>query len=350
MQKKTSDCIEQLRNQIYKGQFLKDGRMPSERKLMEMYNVGRGTIRVALKTLIDEGLLEEGDSRHPVKCIYDSSKSRRVLCIAPCTIDFVYLTLNRSSFPYIVNELTALKYEYDIVYMDYRNIDFKTHEKLRNHYYAGVIILNDYDKKSMAILNEYNIPVVLSSYESSDDVPYVGMDFFDAGYKAGKALIASGVKNIAALSDKKNAWLYKQMLEGLYKAVSEHGMQLPDSNIYHSDYSSTYKELEKLGQFLKTVKPDGIFCLRDYRARMLYAYVIQNNIRVPDELQIIGFDNHTFSGADFLGLSTIEESVVEIGLNTVRMLDEWIRTGRKPLNHIIKGQYIKRKSIKTFPE
>lgn len=46
-----------LREKIYKGEWAKGSKIPSEHELMGHFGISRGTVRRALKSLVDEGLL-----------------------------------------------------------------------------------------------------------------------------------------------------------------------------------------------------------------------------------------------------------------------------------------------------
>lgn len=52
-----TQLAEVLREKIYSKEWLPSSRIPSEHALMSYFNVARGTVRKALKTLVDEGLL-----------------------------------------------------------------------------------------------------------------------------------------------------------------------------------------------------------------------------------------------------------------------------------------------------
>lgn len=49
---------EQLRNLIREGEFRPGERLPTERGLMEMFNVGRNTVREAVQSLVAHGILD----------------------------------------------------------------------------------------------------------------------------------------------------------------------------------------------------------------------------------------------------------------------------------------------------
>ena len=49
----------QIREKIYAGEWLPGDRIPSEHALMEESGLSRGTIRRAIKSLVDEGLLRK---------------------------------------------------------------------------------------------------------------------------------------------------------------------------------------------------------------------------------------------------------------------------------------------------
>ena len=53
-----SYLVENIRERIKKGEFEPDGKLPSEKSLMEEYSVGRSSVREALKILQAEHTIE----------------------------------------------------------------------------------------------------------------------------------------------------------------------------------------------------------------------------------------------------------------------------------------------------
>lgn len=54
-------------------------------------------------------------------------------------------------------------------------------------------------------------------------------------------------------------------------------------------------------------KPDAVFCGNDYLALGVLQYLHENNIRVPEEFGVIGYDDIYFSSLPMIQLTTIAQ-------------------------------------------
>ena len=54
-----SQIVDDIRNKIYSQELSENQKIPSESELMDKYGVSRGTVKKALKILVDEGVLKQ---------------------------------------------------------------------------------------------------------------------------------------------------------------------------------------------------------------------------------------------------------------------------------------------------
>ena len=54
-----SQIVDDIRNKIYSQELSEKQKIPSESELMDKYGVSRGTVKKALKILVDEGVLKQ---------------------------------------------------------------------------------------------------------------------------------------------------------------------------------------------------------------------------------------------------------------------------------------------------
>ena len=94
--------------------------------------------------------------------------------------------------------------------------------------------------------------------------------------------------------------------------------------------------------FLYDRNPDGIFTMRDYRACFAYGFAMKYNIKIPENLSIISFDNHSWRASSIVGLTTIEEPSRQLGIEAIDFIHEWIATRKQPMNRIVNGKLIDR--------
>ena len=97
-----------LRNQIANGEYVVGDRLPTEQELGEHYNVSRVTVRLALKELVEEGILDRHPGRGTFLSRYppvDRSNADRQL-IDPLTLigEWTRLRKGRAQPPLVVSQ------------------------------------------------------------------------------------------------------------------------------------------------------------------------------------------------------------------------------------------------------
>ena len=94
-------------------------------------------------------------------------------------------------------------------------------------------------------------------------------------------------------------------------------------------------------------KIDGLFCANDVIAIGAIKYLKEINIKIPEDIAIVGFSNESISSVIEPALSTINQPGLEIGVAATELLIAKITNeGEKLKNEtiIIKTSLIERKS------
>ncbi|CAM3855946.1 catabolite control protein A [Alkalicoccus chagannorensis] len=166
------------------------------------------------------------------------------------------------------------------------------------------------------------VPVVLSAtIDEKKELPSVNIDYSSAAYDAVTALINHGHKRIGMLSgtleDPINGY---QKFAGYKKALNDAGLELDDSLVSIGDY--TYDSgLEAMNQFLKLdPKPTALFASTDEMALGLIHGAQDAGWSVPDDFDIIGFDNTRLANMVRPTLTTVVQPMYDIGAVSMRLL------------------------------
>lgn len=150
----------------------------------------------------------------------------------------------------------------------------------------GVIIYNDkllYDE--LKELTKYQFPIVLIGNKMSDDnVACVYVDIEKATYELVCKYLDRGSNNIAIIEDRKNPFAIKQMIGGAQKAFKERNVEGFSYIDIPSNYRSSYDFLKN---YFKDHKHDVIISHRDSQALATINAASENNIKIPDELEVI---------------------------------------------------------------
>jgi LacI family transcriptional regulator len=209
----------------------------------------------------------------------------------------------------------------------------------------GVIYMtNDNAQERLQRLHEQNIPIVVF------DRDYAGLDAilldnFQGGYDATEHLIQLGHSRIACITGPRSPFRSIQRVRGYEQALANAGVAYQQEFVVQGDW--TYQSGWNGAQQLMALSepPTAIFACNDTMAVGALAFLHRNDIAVPDEISVIGFDNILLSAFVSPPLTTMATPTVELGQRLCQMLVERIRdASRQPQQEIVRSRLLERSS------
>jgi DNA-binding LacI/PurR family transcriptional regulator len=92
-------------------------------------------------------------------------------------------------------------------------------------------------------------------------------------------------------------------------------------DVYSFDLDFKTPDLEDIEMFIKKHPDvDGIFCSSDIIAMYVISVLKRLGYRVPEDVQVIGFDNIELSAVLLPTLTTIAQPIIEIGQTAIDSL------------------------------
>lgn len=114
---------------------------------------------------------------------------------------------------------------------------------------------------------------------------------------------------------------------------------------FSDDYAEAYQKLDELYHRIKLQYPQkkkGIFFCNDTYANIFVNILVKNGEKIPEEYQIIGFDNSPDSTSAIIPITTISQDIHSIAQNAIDLLTKQIHFNKyskndcsEPLSHII---------------
>lgn len=230
-------------------------------------------------------------------------------------------------------EISARNLGYNIIYGNTNDVYARDYEYLKlfvDHQVDGIVITKssnlpeeEEDIKNLSFLKKYAIPyVVVDRQPENFESNLVTVDNTLGGYMATKYLLDNGHRKIATYTGPLQLSTGRRRLEGYKKAIAEYGIEFDDQLVFEGNFTMG-REKEALKQFLQN-KATAVFCQNDIMAFGIYKEAVKNNIRIPDDLSVIGYDNISLTDIVYPGLTTINQPIKEIGEESVRILIEAI--------------------------
>ncbi len=206
---------------------------------------------------------------------------------------------------------------------DIRKIGAASHEQhyvsiLSNSMTDGVIIV------ASAAANFVSDAPIVSVDPHGDDpnYPYVQATNYQGAVDAMEYLIGLGHRRIAFITGRPEIGSGERRLEGYRDTLARAGIGVPEEYVALGDFSAEkgYKcTLDLLG--LET-PPTAIFAANDQSAIGVFQAAEELRVRIPEDLSVVGFDN--IAEAKYLGLTTVDQSLEEMGYVAVQMLIELV--------------------------
>lgn len=194
--------------------------------------------------------------------------------------------------------------------------------------------LQDYDH--LYKLVEYEIPVVLFDRINVDiGMDAVGVNDRGSIYEAVTFLHSKNLSKIALVCGLGEIGLGKQRIEGFKEACHDLGLTSDKKYILASkDIPEVKKKLKKL---LLEDRVEAIIGL-DYLSTLLASRVVQeNNLKIPEDVKIIGYVNDDFAPYLWPSISYVDQHPLEMGELATEMLVKKIKgpSDKSPARTII---------------
>ena len=176
--------------------------------------------------------------------------------------------------------------------------------------------------------------VLIDRMLAGTDANYVGVRDDELGAMATEHLIAQGCQRVAHIRGPAVA-TGTGRLRGYRRALARHGLTPNLAHVTSGEYGDNtgYNAMQVL---LRTdPRPDGVFCYNDPVAAGAIKAILEANLRVPDDIAIIGAGNVHYSDLLRVPLSTVDQSSTVIGETAADLLVEHIDSRKSsPSRHI----------------
>lgn len=174
----------------------------------------------------------------------------------------------------------------------------KCENKIRQKMIKGIIMLSSpADEVFFSRLDKYEIPVVVIGKVEGDyqNVYSVDTDNYQDSISLTDALIANGYKNIACLHAPLDYHVSIDRLAGYKESLNHHHIALRTEWMIDSGY--TNESALNAAKALLSMKnrPDAVFATDSMKLMSLYRAAAELNIRIPDELGVVGYSNESLS-------------------------------------------------------
>lgn len=206
------------------------------------------------------------------------------------------------------------------------------HNGLVDGVMVAKILMNDQIIQSLI---ESKMPYILIGRHPTMDFNYLDVDNLQAGCMATLHLVRIGYKRIATITGSQDQMVGFDRYKGYLKALQESNQPVRPELVVEGDFTEEggYTAMRRLLKF----RPDAVFVASDTMAYGAMRALREANLRIPQDVAVVGFDDIPASVNTEPPLTTVRQPVAQMGSRAADVLINLITTGTKSVGKVIMG-------------
>jgi DNA-binding LacI/PurR family transcriptional regulator len=363
--------IDELRDRIRSGSYAIGDRLPAQRELEEDLHVHRRVVRVAMAQLEKEGLLIRRPNSRPIVRAIPSQTSP----------DAYNPTVKSNMVGLIIHHYGPHEREgsaeqkilwgmsqalgregYHAVFLDLPHdecLDEPEIDALHLQYavdnsFGGVVFYCYSGDKNRDLMRQVSqrIPLVLiDRMPLGVDCDFVGIDNYQSMYNATMYLQQKGHERIAYVTTSFSLNTVQRRLKGYMQAMVDGACgQVEDMVLMTPISGTTWPTFDAVFRLPGGERPTAVMCVNDYEAQRVYERLAVLDLRVPQDVSLVGFDNLVKELPDGTGLTTIAQPFTDIGKESANLFLRRVKDfSCLPLYVEVPADFIVRESVCPGP-
>lgn len=189
---------------------------------------------------------------------------------------------------------------------------------------AGVIVAEatDANRDYIQLLKKQGIPVVIT-WEMTEDptLDCVGIDNYEAARTMTRYLLGLGHRNTGLIvGDFRNIERVRHRYRGYADALAEQGLPVRDDYVVNAEPSPQSGKQAMVTLLGRRPRPTAVFAASDAFAVGALGAARELNLRVPEDVSVVGFDDVDIAQFCFPPLTTIRVPGFEMGQQAARTI------------------------------
>lgn len=203
---------------------------------------------------------------------------------------------------------------------------------------GGIVLGTEKEATTLIKISQKGCPIALIDYDAeeilmnkseNENLIVVGSKDYEGAVEAVEYLIALGHKEIGLLAGRLSTYSGRQRYKAYIDTMKKHNLEIRDEFILKGDFIKSKTSCAVQALIDNGKLPSAFFSSNDDMAIAALELFKNNNIRVPEDISIIGFDNITLASLIKPALTTIETPIFNIVEKTVEELIYNIRKTKK---------------------
>ena len=315
--------VEQIKENIAKGILVPQDLLPSENELMAEFGVSSITVRKAMETMVQQGIVYRVKGKgtyvaDPQSGQENANGYKKVFLIfdVEAALDASLTKIVQGIQQYYQNKKSQLvleKYAFCEEYL--RDGKCKKEE-------AGFIIYisaMDDEKKleNLRRLSRAGVKFVcIDRYLRHYPVNYVGCNNHDGAYSAVEYLAELGHTRIGFVYERPEISSERERFDGYTNAMIDHCLK------EYIEQPYTVAEMDNCVRALVAHRHSAMVCANDFTAAVLIKALKDAGMGVPSDVSVVGFDDAETYRFHQPALTTIRQDFFALGYESARVLNK----------------------------
>lgn len=179
-----------------------------------------------------------------------------------------------------------------------------------------------------------NVPLVMAdNYVNDLEISYVGNDNYAGARKIVSHMLKQGYRKIGVILGDESSSASNERLKAYKDILIENNIEIKNEILLNSN--ATFEDGFKLAEMLIKQKVDAIFTINDSVAMGVMKYCHMNNIGIPKDIGIAGYDDIEQAAMLPVPLTTVHQRKFELGKTVAKILIEEINNNQSAKQKII---------------
>lgn len=192
------------------------------------------------------------------------------------------------------------------------------------------------NKEFLSQLKSNNYPIVcVDRYPNGLNIDTVTIDNEQGAYQAVKRLVDLGHKRIGIINGIKGVSTTKERYGGYKKALKEAGIAISNDLVIFENYKESGGR-NAIRKFLSLDdSPTAIFSTNNLMTLGCYEEMYEQNIQIPEDIAIIGFDDMPWAVALNPPLTAVRQPSYELGQSAAELLLKRLNSTNGNTMHLV---------------
>jgi len=180
---------------------------------------------------------------------------------------------------------------------------------------SGVLFADiDGNRGIITAVKKRKIPyIVMNNFFDDNEGNCIGIDNKAAANEAMEYLIKLGHRDIATITGNLKTQSAIMRLEGYKEALNRHKIKINPDYIVNGAYNREKAKEAMVKLINEKPRPTAVFAASDLMAFGAIMMALREDVRVPEDISIVGFDNSPIAALGHVTITTVNQPLNEMG-------------------------------------